>query len=331
MPRRSLGPRLYWDRTRKTWVIRDGPAFIRTGAGEDGRRDAEKSLARYIAAKYFPEPSGAPLIDDVLAAYGSEHAPHTRRPENAAHTIANLLKWWSGLRVADVTARRCREFSATRRLAAARRDLETLRAAIGYWHREYGPLPSVPAVVLPDKSPPRERWLTRSEAARLLWAARRRRYLVRFILIGLYTGTRSGAILELKWEWIDLERGIMRRREAGESEVETKRRPVHRLNRRLLSHLRRWRRLDGGQVGQVVHNKGQPVTKLRNAWVAARERAGLDPGVSPHVLRHTRVTWLLQAGVSIWETAGSVGMSAETVDRTYGHHSPSFQKRASEV
>jgi hypothetical protein len=31
MPRPALGPRLYWDKSRKTWTIRDGVKFIRAG------------------------------------------------------------------------------------------------------------------------------------------------------------------------------------------------------------------------------------------------------------------------------------------------------------
>ena len=72
-------------------------------------------------------------------------------------------------------------------------------------------------VTLPPKGPPRDRWLTRNEAAKLIWACwryreqqtvhrgrhkgqpmatdkRPLRHLARFILIGLYTGTRASAI-----------------------------------------------------------------------------------------------------------------------------------------
>lgn len=331
MPRRALGPRLYFDRTRKQWVIRDGSTFVRTGCGERDRKQAEGALETYLGRKHKPQPSATPLIDDVLTAYGTEHGPHTRRPGNVAHNIGNLLRWWTGMRVADVTARACRRYAESRPVAAARRDLETLRAAIRYWHREYGPLPSVPTVVLPAKPEARDRWLTRSEAARLLWAARRVPHLARFILIGLYTGTRSGAILALKWEWIDLERGTMRRRAADEAES-NKRRPPVRLGVRLLSFLRRWRAHDQGSRGAtVVHYDGLPVRKLRRSWTGAVKRAGLDRTVTPHTLRHTRATWLMQAKVNPWQAAGSLGMSMRTLERTYGHHHPDWQKEASEV
>jgi hypothetical protein len=90
---------------------------------------------------------------------------------------------------------------------------------------------------LPEKGAPRDRWLTRKEAADLLrvcWRARETqtvhrgplkgqkiqtdkrplRHLARFILIGLYTGTRAGAIATASphrregRSFIDLEEGI---------------------------------------------------------------------------------------------------------------------------
>ena len=82
MPRRAKGPRLYLDTKRKQWVIRDGPNFVRTGAGEGERSAADKALAQYIAHKYRPEPSGVPMIGDVLAVYGAEAAPHKKSARN---------------------------------------------------------------------------------------------------------------------------------------------------------------------------------------------------------------------------------------------------------
>jgi integrase len=47
--------------------------------------------------------------------------------------------------------------------------------------------------------------------------------------------------------------------------------------------------------------------------------AGLDGKITPHTLRHTAATWLMQAGVDKWEAAGFLGMSVEMLDRVYGH------------
>lgn len=122
----------------------------------------------------------------------------------------------------------------------------------------------------------------------------------------------------------------MSRRPYGEPEDVRKRAPRVRLGRRILAHLRRWRRLDRPESRYVCHYDGQPVQKLRRSFPAAARRAGLDR-VTPHTLRHTRATWLMQEGVPIWEAAGHLGMSIETLQRVYGHHHPDWQKRAAEV
>ena len=88
---------------------------------------------------------------------------------------------------------------------------------------------------LPPRPAPRDRGLTRNEATTLLRAARnnpqdRARHLCRFILTALYTGTRSSAILGLRFMprttggWVNTERGIMhppRRRNGGDEETAT--------------------------------------------------------------------------------------------------------------
>ena len=54
-----------------------------------------------------------------------------------------------------------------------------------------------------------------------------------------------------------------------------------------------------------------------------------DGNVTPHTLRHTAATWLMQHGAQMWEAAGYLGMSEKTLRETYGHHHPDFLKGAS--
>ena len=88
--------------------------------------------------------------------------------------------------------------------------------------------------------------------------------------------------------------------------------------------------MDGGLCSYVVHYNGQPVSRLQRTWRAACKAAKLK-GVSPHTLRHTRATWLMQAGIDPWEAAGALGMTPNVLQNVYGKHPPDFQKRAAEV
>jgi integrase len=260
-----------------------------------------------------------------------EHAPTTASPHLIAEHMEGLIPYWGSRKVSDIKGRSCREFAAAKKQSMARRQLETLRAAVNYFHKEYG-LDPVPAFTMPQKHRARERWLTRGEVARLLWSARRTPHLARFILIGIYTGTRSGAILGLSWltnvnaGFVDLDAGVMYR--AGSSQRQTrKRQPPVAIPDRLLAHMRRWKAKDGN-LRHVVNWNGSSVQSVKKAFRSARSSAGLGPDVIPHCLRHTAATWLMQAGVEVWQAAGFLGMTAEMVERVYGHHSPAYQRQA---
>jgi len=332
MPRPRSPPRLCLDRTRGQWFIRDGAAFIRLGLPEPERERAEKRLAEYLGRKWEPAGGPNPPIAEVLAVYASEHAPHTATSRHIAYHLGRLLDRWGAKRVSAVTAGACRDYAATSSSAnTARRDLEVLKAAIRHYVATTG-IPLQAAVVLPPRPEPRQRWLTRSEVAKLLWAARRCEHLRRFILVATYTGSRSKNVFALRWDMIDFNAGTMRRRPYGVAESRTKRSPPVRLGKRILSHLRRWRRLDDPRSTLVVHYNGQPITRaLSTTWPAAVAKAGLGEGVTPHCLRHSRATWLLAKGIDPWQIAGHLGMTVSTLTRTYGHHSPSWQKDAAEA
>jgi integrase len=57
--------------------------------------------------------------------------------------------------------------------------------------------------------------------------------------------------------------------------------------------------------------KASGVAKLVSA------RLGLPIEITPHILRHTAATWLMQAGTDLWEAAGFLGMSPETQRDVY--------------
>ena len=114
---------------------------------------------------------------------------------------------WEGLTVADVPAHvdayvKRRDRSA----GTARRELGVLQAAINHAHKR-GRITRSVIVELPPCPPSRTKWLTRKEAAKLLWASRKDRkarlYMPLFIVIGIYTGRRREAILSLRWPQID--------------------------------------------------------------------------------------------------------------------------------
>lgn len=271
------------------------------------------------------------MIADVLTVYGAEVAAHKpfKSKRQTSYSISNLLGWWGARTAADISTRTCRDYCAGKAPATAGADIKTLKAAVKYWHEEYGPLNFIPSYWKPAPNAPKDRWLTRSEAARLLKAAKPYQHLRRLILLGLYTGSRPGVILALTWDQVDLKNRMLSRVPAGVKQDRKKRAPKVRLGWRILSHLKRWHRIDRGQ-GFVCHFGGQQIVDPHTAWKKTIKAAKLK-GVTRHTLRHTRATWMMQAGVPIWEAAGFLGMTVKTLEKVYGHHSPEHMDRAANI
>ncbi len=364
MPRKPQPPRLWFRPDTATWIIKDGAKRIGTGCAEAEIAGAQQQLAAYISGKYEAPRGGRSAeitIGDVLLVYDEERAAQTSRPKETRAAISRLNDFFGAMVVSEIKGKTCRDFAAQRGTdAGARRDLEVLRAALRTYHKEHG-LDMLPAVTLPAKSVPRERYLTRPEAARLLlaclgwemvrkgdteiWRRRRdqkRAHLARLVLIGIYTGTRLGAILNLQWirntsgGWVDLERGVIFRRAEGERVAHNKRKTPVKMARRLQAHMRRWKRLDGWEddregLRYVVHYLGAPIIKPQKAFRSARAAVGLGDDVVPHILRHTRGTWLAQARISPREAAASLGLTEAEYERTYLHNDPDFQSAAAEA
>lgn len=400
MPRPSKGPRLYLRAGRidsKTgkqlpdiWFIRDGPVERSTGAGPDGIGAAEQALAAYIIAKHAepaPEPGRTKRprdpdsvpVTDVITLYLNERSDDLQTDRATTRGFfKHLVAWWGDKNCSDVIRSNCKAYVAYRvaqpnaaykdpetapRISdqTARRELEDLSSAIGFWHGEY-PFTTPPTVWLPDKSEGSRDALTRSEAAALLWAAMgwqkrvdgcwvrnrtaktNRMHLRRFILIGLYTGPRQKVIQKLLWEesatnaWADLDTAVIYRRGKHEKEHKTKRRTVVKIPARLLAHMKRWRRLDQERearvrlkepdyrLNSVMHFGGQPIDgKMRTAFETAVRNAGLPTDVGPHWLRHTAATWLMKNGVELYKAAGFLGMTVKVLEDHYQHHQPDFQ------
>jgi integrase len=348
MPRRSQGARLYLrERTGReaVFVILDGKSEISTGCGAGNRGGAEKALAAYLARKHKPDWQNSHptevMVADVLAYYGTNRAPQLEHPELVGYHITHLLKRWGESTCWEVNTETCRAYVEHRTSGerpvkenTARRELVTLSAALTFAYKERKLSQPVP-VWLPKEGEPRNRWLTRSEAAALLAGAlgiaataydiqsrkpmkwgrlfRPSYHVARFILIGLYTGTRHEANLSMRWGvnskggWFDLEHGVMYRRGQGQADTNKRRVPAP-IPDRLLPHLNRWRRIT--VVGPVEY-AGRLIAKERKGWDRARELAGIE--VTPHTLKHTCITWMLQKGVPTWEVAGFVGTSEKVI------------------
>jgi hypothetical protein len=93
----------------------------------------------------------------------------------------------------------------------------------------------------------------------------------------------------------------------------------------------RWCPWHTGQPGtHVVMFRGEPLASIKRGIERAGERAGIE-GVTPHVLKHTAITWAIMNGLSVEDAAECFDTSPQTIRKTYWHHSPHHQERALEA
>ena len=199
-----------------------------------------------------------------------------------------------------------------------RRELAVLSAAYHYT-KKFKELPFVPEVVTLPASPPKERWITRQEAAKLFRALRRPRslHVLLFARLALYTGARSGAILQLTWDRVDLARGVIDydlpgvRTSKGRAPAR-----IGPIEIRMLKAAQKKTR-----TAHVIEWRGEPVERIARAFRAHAKAAGL-PDVTPHTLRHTFATWAARKGVPLHDIGGALGHSSPTTTKRYAKHHP---------
>lgn len=362
MSRRAKGPRLHLRQRagrEPVYVILDRGVETSTGCGIAQLGEAERALEDYLSRKRLSslrkcDPSQV-TIDEVLAFYTDRKGDELARPDMVASIVPLLLAHAGNDPCAVINGDWCRAYVRKRitgkiapplqpgkkalkrpKESSVRRDLQHLSACLGFAVKE-GLLSYAPRITYPAQPESRTRHMTRSEVARLLWTCWRYkqrgpknqilyplRHLCRFILIGVYTGTRSSAILTSSFaagagrSYIDMQAGVFHRLAEGRKATK-KLQPAIKLPNALMRHLRRWHPKTNS--GWVVTFHGEPVLSVKKAFARAAKLAGLD-GVTPHVMRHTFMTWVLNNGMPIHTAAKLAGMSVKMADRTYGHLDP---------
>lgn len=218
----------------------------------------------------------------------------------------------------------------------AAKELSYLLAAIKFCadpRRGVLPQTSVRKFDLPPPGEPRERWLTKAEIAKLTAAAAQisgRGEL--FLHLALETAARLQALLDLTWDRVDFETGMISLNVPGRARTKKRRadvpisnalRPIlerayaERTNDRVLTH--------GGPIWQTLQDIAVAAGMAPKPEPGKRATA---TGISPHVLRHTAATHMARRGVSLFMIAKILGNTVAVVEKTYAKFSPGDLKRA---
>jgi integrase len=318
----------------------DGERQRRRSTGTGERAEADKIFARWLldhddqergftAGPRYPHEVA---IIDILDAFADSRGAKVRFPERINYAVLRLAAWWGDRKIDAVFPDTCDAYRDARlaqgvKLATITKELSVLRSAL-IWGKRNRRLLSVPDVETPPAQDPKDRWLTTSEAARLLRAALRepksRLHLPLFILIALYAAGRSEAILSLKWTQVDFVNNTIDFNPPDRARTK-KGRAKNPMPPKL-----RWfmeRAHARATSPYVLSYHGEPIKRIIKGFRAAAKRAGLDD-VTPHTLRHTCATWQAQAGVDLHQIGGWLGHSDPRTTNLYLHHHPEHKKQS---
>lgn len=188
------------------------------------------------------------------------------------------------------------------------------------WAENNGHITKAPHIERPSKPDPKEYHITRKEAAALRDCAKvpHIRLAIRLLIA---TGARSTAALELTWDRVDFDKGIINLRNPFDR-TRRKGRAAVPMNEQLRAEL-----LDtkgGAMTPFVIEWSGARVKSIKKGLKSAAKAAGL-PEVTPHVLRHSAAVWMAEDGHSMSEIAQFLGHSNTRVtEKVYARFSPNY-------
>ena len=199
-----------------------------------------------------------------------------------------------------------------------RREIAILNAAIAEAVKS-GWAEYVPPLQMPPKPPSRDRLAT-PEEIKTFMAAIEHNHLYVYAMLALHTLSRPGAILDLTWDRVDFTYNRIEFNEKGT--VNGKKR---RVNIEMNDALRRCMQEEKKKstCDYVVSYKNERVKSLKRSFAATAKKAGLLNFV-PYTIRHTGISQLVMAGVSVDEVARIARDDPKTIRENYLKYSPDF-------
>ena len=332
------------------WIAKRGGVYYafwhREGEAETQRlslrtrdsSEAKNRFAQFLSEGSLAEPRGnagitvRQILDDYYREHASKKCADPRRQEDA---IVHLKAFFGDTPLDRVGIPQSRAYADARRAgvigggqrhfderrkgsdSTIRRELVVLHAASKHaekWKRTTAvlhlDLPAEKRLGEDEQAP----YYTREEFTRLVGKADGE--LRQFITLAYYTGARRRSIEDLtipqiRWD----QRQIVLK--AATKRSTKKRQPIVPIFDEMVEPL------ETLALDAVSRGDGRlfETADFYRPFRQLCEGAGLADRSHPHLLRHTRATHLLQAGVPIYDVAKLLGDTLVTVDRVYGHHS----------
>lgn len=264
-------------------------------------------------------------VADIWNAYVADNAGKAVLA-TMQHT-AKALSWAMPLEPGEITVEMCRAHTARRR-AQGRQD-GTIHTELGHlrmvllWAQKRRLIDHAPHIERPAKPAAKDHYLSRDEVAKLIDAADLPHIRLALVLM-ITTSARIGALLDLTWDRVDLDRGLIHLRNPDDP---TRRKgratvPVNQTARAALAAAR-----EATISEYVIEWGGRPVRSLKKSLATVSTRAGVH--VTPHMLRHSAAVWMAEAGVDDRKIADYLGHgNVQMVRRVYAKFRPDHLRDA---
>ncbi|MGA3287015.1 MAG: site-specific integrase [Bacteroidota bacterium] len=156
-------------------------------------------------------------------------------------------------------------------------------------------------------------------------------WLSNAIQLAVFTGMRRSEITNLQWKHIDFSRELIYVESDANFQTKTGKRRILPMNSYVLKLLQAMFLKRTGDYVIMLNGK-----KVRDIWLSRRfkqyiKKVNIDKSLHFHILRHTFASWLVQAGVPIYEVQALMGHSTIRVTQAYSHLIPKQLKTSVEM
>ena len=308
---------------------------------EDGKR-RRYSLAARTRAEAEPEAIDVyrretlaqrrekETVAEIWEAYRSDLGEKPTA-KTMVYTGKAVLAHFGSFRPDQITTALCRQY-VTNRTAEGKSqgtihtELGHLRSAMRFAVKERI-IDKAPSIERPAKPTPKERYLEKAEIAALIDAASAPHIALAIHLLFATAGSRIGAILDLTWDRVDFQRGIINLRL---NDAKTRKgRAIVPMNSGVRAALQTAH--SAALSDYVVEYAGGKVKNIRKGFEAACSRAALD-SVTLHTIRHSSAVAMVSNGVPLERVAQYLGHSNVAITyQTYARFAPDHLQDAAEI
>lgn len=298
---------------------------------ENGKRRRERltstdrQSAEAEARQLWEASSGGQwTVGRIVTAYIQELVDDKKPSAQRRKDAWKAMKlFWEAVDPALIDKPMCRKYAGERKAASStiRYELLMVSTACG-WAAEKKYIAAKPAMWLPPDAERKIRHLTH-EQFETFYDAVMAPHARLYVLLGLYTMARPSAILDLTWDRVDFERGLVDLNPAGRRQT-AKRRPVVPMSDDLREALEA--AVKARQTSYVIERGAKRVHNMKKAFQAASQRSGIH--VTPYMLRHTGAVWAAEQGMSMTELAQFMGHDDDrTTQMHYARYSPEHLRK----